>query len=153
MKKFMAFLLKLAAVGAAVGAAFAYLKKKGYISVTIGHEDEDLDDFSTPDAEYTERTYINVDTEAMKAKAKEMAEEVKTKASQWAGKAQDKAEEMAEDLKDKAEDAYDEAKKLAGNAATNMASALEKVWYEAEEVAEEVEDEVEEFFNDEEEEK
>ena len=158
MKKLMKFLLKLAAVGAAIGGADAYLKKKGYISVTTGHEDEDLDDFSTPDAESTERTYINVDTEAMKEKAKAMAQDVKTKASEWADKAQekasewtekaqDKAEDIAEEIKDKAEAAYDEAKKMAGTAATNVANALEKAWYEAEDKAEKVE----EFFNDEEE--
>lgn len=117
MKKLMKFLLKLAAVGAAIGGVFAYLKKKGYISVTTDHADEDLDDFSTPDEEGTERTYINIDTDAMKEKAKEMAQ-----------------------------DAYDEAKKMADAAASNVADAVEKVWYKAEDTVEKVE----EFFNDEE---
>lgn len=150
MKKITKCLLKLAAVGTAIGGVFAYLKKKGYISVTIGHEDEDLDDFSSPDTEGTERTYINVDTEAMKAKAKEMAQDVKAKATQWAGKAQDKAEDIAEDIMDKAEDAYDEAKKAAGTAAANVANAVEKAWYETEEKVEDTVEKVEEFFNDEE---
>ena len=160
MKKSMKCLLKLAAVGAAIGGAFAYLKNKGYISVTTGHEDEDLDDFSSPDSAGTERTYINVDTYAMKAKAKEMAQDVKTKASEWAGKAQemasewtekaqDKAEDIAEDIMDKAEDAYDEAKKAAGNVAANVANAVEKAWYETEEKVEDTVEKVEEFFNDE----
>ena len=145
MKKMLKCFLKLAAFGAVIGGAFAYLKEKGYISITVGHEDEDLDDFSTPDYEGAERTYINIDTDAMKAKAKEMVDDVKTKAGEWAGKAQemasewtekaqDKAEDIVEDIMDKAEDAYDETKKAAGNAAANIANAIEKV---------------EEFFNDE----
>lgn len=125
MKKITKCVLKIAALGAAMGGAFAYLKNKGYITVTKGHEDEDLDDFSTPDSGYAERTYIHVDTNAMKEKAKEMVEDFK------------------EDIKDKAEDAYDEAKKMAGTAAANVANAVEKAWYETEE-------KVEEFFNDEE---
>ena len=138
MKKLMKCLLKLAAVGAAIGGVFAYLKKKGYISVTIGHEDEDLDDFSSPDTEGTERTYINVDTEAMKAKAKEMAQDVKTKATEWAGKAQEKASEWTEKAQDKAE-----------NIAEDMADAVEKAWYKTEEKVEDTVEKVEEFFNDE----
>lgn len=124
MKKLLKCFLKLVAIGAAIGGALAYLKKKGYISVTIGNADEDLDDFSCPDSECTERTYIHVDTEAMK----------------------EKAEEIAEEIKEKAEDAYDEAKKMAGSAAANVAHAVEKVWYKAEDQVEKVE----EFFNDEE---
>lgn len=138
MKKLMKCLLKLAAVSAAIGGAFAYLKKKGYISVTIGHEDEDLDDFSFPDTEGTERTYINVDTEAMKAKAKEMAQDVKSKATQWAEKAQEKASEWTEKAQDKAEDI-----------AEDVADAVEKAWYETEEKVEDTVEKVEEFFNDE----
>ena len=124
MKKLLKCFLKLAALGAAIGGAFAYLKKKGYIQVTTGNDDEDLDDFSCPDSECTERTYIHVDTEAIK----------------------EKAEEIAEEIKEKAEDAYDEAKKMAGNAAAIVAHAVEKVWYKAEAQVEKVE----EFFNDEE---
>ena len=125
MKKLFKYFLKLAALGAALGGAFAYLKKKGYISVTIGSADEDLDDFSCPDSDCPERTYIHVDTEAMK----------------------EKAEEIKEEIKEKAEDAYDEAKKMAGNAAANVAHAVEKAWYKAEDQVEKIE----EFFNDEEE--
>lgn len=127
MKKFTKCALRLIGLGAIAGGTFAYLKKKGYITVTTGSEDEDYDDFSSPDTEGTERTYVNVDTEAMKEKAKEMAQD------------------LAEEIKDKAEDAYDEAKKMAGNAASNMANALEKAWYNAEDKVEQVE----EFFNDE----
>lgn len=145
MKNFTKFMLRLIALGAAIGGVIAYLKKKGYISITTGSEDEDYDDFSSPDTEGTERTYINVDTDAMKEKAKEMAQDVKTKASEFAEKAQDAAEDIAEEIKDKAEGAYDEAKKMAKDASENIASALEKAWYEAEDKVEKVE----EFFNDE----
>lgn len=156
MKKFTKCVIKLAALGAAVGGAFVYLKNKGYITVSTGHEDEDYDDFSCPDSEGSERTYINVDTDAMKAKAKEMAQGVKAKASdiactckekttEFAEKAQDACEDLAEEIKDKAEDAYDEAKKMAGTAKDNIASSIEKAWYHAGEQAEKVE----EFFNDE----
>ena len=120
MKKLLKCFLKLAALGAAIGGAFAYLKKKGYIQVTTGNDDEDLDDFSCPDSECTERTYIHVDTEAMK--------------------------EKAEEIKEKAEGAYDEAKKMADTAAANVVHAVEKAWYKAEDQVEKVE----EFFNDEE---
>ena len=149
MKKFLKFMLRLIGLGAIIGGAFAYLKKKGYITVSTGNEDEDYDDFSSIDTEGTERTYINVDTEAMKTKAKEMAQDVKTKASEFAGKAQDAAEEIAEEIKDKAEDAYDEAKKKAKDASANIANALEKAWYGAEDTVEETVEKVEEFFNDE----
>lgn len=156
MKKMTKCILKIAALGVAVGGAFAYLKNKGYITVSTGHEDEDYDDFSCPDNEGSERTYINVDTEAMKAKAKEMAQDVKTKAcdfadackektTEFAGKAQDAAEDIAEEIKDKAEDVYDEAKKMANTAKDNIASSIEKAWYHAGDQAEKVE----EFFNDE----
>lgn len=127
MKKLTKFLLTLIGLGTVIGAAFVYLKEKGYITVTSGGEDEDYDDFSAPDEEYSDRTYINVNTEAMASKAKEVYQDV------------------ASEIKDKAEDAYDEAKKMAGNAKDAIANTLEKAWYE---VGDQVE-KVEEFFNDE----
>lgn len=127
MKKFTKFLLSLIGLGTVVGGAFYYLKEKGYITVSRGEEDEDYDDFLEDENDCPERTYINVDTEAMAEKAKEVAQEI------------------ADEIKDKAEDAYDGAKKLAGNAANNIAGALEKAWYEAGDQVEKVE----EFFNDE----
>ncbi len=156
MKKVTKCILKIAALGVAAGGAFAYLKNKGYITVSTGHEDEDYDDFSCPDSGCSERTYINVDTDALKAKAKEMAQEAKSKAgdfacackektTEFAEKAQDVAEDLAEEIKDKAEDAYDEAKKMANTAKENIASSIEKAWYNTGEQTEKVE----EFFNDE----
>ena len=156
MKKFTKCVLRLVGLGAVVGGTFAYLQKKGYVTVSKGSEDEDYDDFSCTDCECGERTYIHVDTDAMKEKAKEVAQEMKEKASEiketykeqsmeLKEKAQDKAEDWAEELKDKAEDAYDGAKKMAGAAANNVAGAIEKAWYEAGEQVEKVE----EFFNDE----
>lgn len=128
MKKFTKSVLSLIGLGTIIGGAFVYLKDKGYITVSSGNDDEDYDDFSDEAyKEETERTYIHVDTDAMKKKAKEVASEV------------------AEDIKDKAEDVYDDARKKAGDAASNIANALEKAWYEAGEQAEKVE----EFFNDE----
>ena len=106
---------------------FAYLKSKGYITVSTNNEDEDYDDFSSVDTEGTERTYINVNTDAMKSKAKE----------------------IAQDVKDKAEDAYDGAKEKVKDASKNIAHALEKAWYEAEDTVEDTVEKVEEFFNDE----
>ena len=50
-----------------------------------------------------------------------------------------------DEIKDKAEDAYDEAKQMASNAKENIASSIEKAWYQASEQGEKVE----EFFNDE----
>lgn len=138
MKKVTKCLLKITALGVALGGAFAYLKNKGYITVSNIHTDEDYDDFSCPDNECGERTYIHVDTDAMKAKAKEMAQDVKAKAS-------DVAEELVEEIKDKAEDAYDEAKQMAAAAKENIASSIEKAWYNTGEQTEKVE----EFFNDE----
>lgn len=127
MKKFTKFVLTLIGLGTVIGGAFVYLKEKGYITVSKGGEDEDYDDFSAPDEESAERTYINVDTEAMAEKAKEVYQD------------------LAGEIKDKAEDAYDGAKKLAGNAADAIATSLEKAWYEVGEQTEKVE----EFFNDE----
>lgn len=121
MKKFTKFVLRLIAVGAAIGGIFAYLKKKGYITVSTDNEDEDYDDFSSIDTEGNERTYINVDTEAMKSKAKEVAQ-----------------------------DAYDDAKEKVKDASKNIANVLEKAWYEAENTMENTVEKVEEFFNDEE---
>lgn len=146
MKKFTKCLFKIAAIGAVAGGAFSYLKKHGYIQVITDETDEDLDNFSEEDTSDAKRTYIHVDTESMKTKAKEMAQDVKTKAEEWADIAQEKAGDIAEELKDKAEDAYEDAKKMAGTAAENVASAVEKAWYEAEDTVEKVE----EFFNDEE---
>lgn len=128
MKKLFKFILRLIGLGAIIGGAFAYLKNKGYITVTTGNEDEDYDDFSDIDTESVGRTYIHVDTEAMKAKAKEMAAEAK----------------------DKAEVVYDGAKERVKDASKNIAHALEKAWYEAEDTVEETVEKVEEFFNDEE---
>ncbi len=156
MKKCMKFFLKLAAIGAFLGGIFAYLKSKGFITITTEHGDEDYDDFSCPDNEGSERTYIHVDTEAMKARAKEMAQDMKVKAGGladacmektvgFAEKAQDTAEEWVGELKDKAEDAYDEAKKMANTAKDNIAATIEKAWYNVEDKAEKVE----EFFHDE----
>lgn len=131
MKKFFKFLFRIITLGAALGAAFAYLKSKGYITVSTNNEDEDYDDFSSVDTEGTERTYINVDTNAMKAKAKEMAMDMKVKATEFA------------------EDVYDEAKEKVKDASQNIAHALEKAWYEAEDTVEDTVEKVEEFFNDE----
>ncbi len=150
MKKFMKFMLRLIGLGAIIGGVFAYLKNKGYITISISNEDEDYDDFSSIDTEGTERTYINVDTDAMKSKAKEMAHDVKLKASVLAEKAHHVAEDIAEEIKDKAEDVYDEAKKKAKDATSNIANALEKAWYEAEDTVDDTVEKVEEFFNDEE---
>ena len=127
MKKFINFILRLIGLGVVIGGAFAYLKSKGYITISTGNEDEDYDDFSNVDTESTERTYINVDTDAMKSKAKE----------------------LAKDVKDKAEDAYDEAKEKVKDASKTIAHALEKAWYEAEDTVEDTVEKVEEFFNDE----
>lgn len=121
MKKFFKFMLRLISIGAVIGGVFAYLKSKGYITVSTGNSDEDYDDFSPIDTEGTERTYINVNTEAMKSKAKEMAQDV-----------------------------YDEAKKKVKDASGNIAEAFEKAWYEAENTVEDTVEKVEEFFNDEE---
>lgn len=128
MKKFMKFILTLIGLGTVIGGAFVYLKEKGYITVTSGGEDEDYDDFSTLEEEGNNRTYINVDTEGLKARAKEIYQNVKG------------------EVKDKAEDAYESAKKMANNAAGTIANSLEKAWYEAGDKVEEVE----EFFSEEE---
>ncbi len=137
MKKLFKFMFTLIGIGTAAGAAFVWLKNRGFITVTTGTEDEDYDDFLADEAEDNERSYINVDTQAMKEKAKEVAQELK------------------EEIKDKAEAAYDEAKKMAKDASKNIANTVEKVWYEAEDTAEmveeKIEEKVEEFFNDEEE--
>lgn len=138
MKKVTKCLLKITALGAVLGGTFAYLKNKGYITVSHIHNDEDYDDFSCPDHECGSRTYIHVDTDAMKHKAKEVAQDVKEKA-------QNMAEDLMDEIKDKAEDAYDEAKQMASNAKENIASSIEKAWYQASEQGEKVE----EFFNDE----
>ena len=127
MKKLCKFMLRLIGLGAIIGGVFAYLKSKGYITVSTNNEDEDYDDFSSVDTEGTERTYINVNTDAMKSKAKE----------------------MAQDMKDMAEDAYDGAKEKVKDASKNIAHALEKAWYEAEDTVEDTVEKVEEFFNDE----
>ncbi len=132
MKKFIKFVFTLIGIGTAVAGAFVWLKNRGFITITTGTEDEDYDDFLADETDETERSYINVDTKAMKEKAKEMAQELK------------------EEIKDKAEAAYDEAKKMAKDASKSIADTVEKVWYEAEETAEIVEEKVEEFFNDEE---
>jgi len=110
MKKFTKCIIRLVGAGAVLGGTFAYLKKKGYITVTTGNGDEDYDNFSAHCTE-TERTYVNVDTEAIKEKAKEVAKEVK-----------DKTMEKAE------------------SAASNVADAVEKAWYKAEDAVEEVEE-------------
>ena len=127
MKKFTKFMFRVISLGAIIGGAFAYLKSKGYITVSTGSEDEDYDDFSYEESEGTNRTYVTVDTDAMKAKAKEMAQGVK---------------EVAEDV-------YDEAKVKVKDASKNLAHALEKAWYEAEDTVEDTVEKVEEFFNDE----
>ena len=127
MKKLMKCLLTLIGLGTVIGAAFVWLKNKGFITVTTGSEDEDYDDFSSVDTEESERTYVNVDTSAMKEKAKEVAQDLK------------------EEIMDKAEDAYDGAKKMAKDASENIANAIEKAYYGAEGTIEKVE----EFFNDE----
>lgn len=127
MKKLCKFIFRLIGLGAIIGGAFAYLKNKGYITVSSGNGDDDYDDFSSADTESNERTYIHVDTEAMKSKAKE----------------------MAKDVKDKAEDVYEEAKEKVKDASQNIAQALEKVWYEAEDTVDDTVEKVEEFFNDE----
>ena len=62
MKKFTKCVLRLVGIGAVIGGTAAYLKKKGYITVTTGSEDEDYDNFSSSDTEGSERTYVNVDT-------------------------------------------------------------------------------------------
>ena len=129
MKKFMKFILTLIGIGTVIGGAFVYLKEKGYITVTSGGEDEDYDDFSDLEEEGGRRTYINVDTESLKARAKEVYTNVK------AG------------VKDKAGDAMEGAKKMMSNASDVVASSIEKAWYKA---TDKVED-VEEFFNEDEE--
>ena len=129
MKKFTKFILTLIGIGTVIGGAFVYLKEKGYITVTSGGEDEDYDDFSTLEEEGTNRTYINVDTEGLKARAKEIYQNV------------------SGEIKDKAQDAYAGAKRMANNAAHSVASSLEKAWYEAGDKIEEVE----EFFSEDEE--
>lgn len=146
MKKFTKCLLKLTAVCAVAGGAFSYLKKQGYIRVVSDETDDDLDNFSEHDTESEERTYVHVDTQAMKEKAKEMAQDVKEKAEEVAQDVKAKAEEWADIAQDKAEDAYEDAKKAAETAAAHVATAVEKAWYEAEDTVEKVE----EFFNDEE---
>lgn len=129
MKKFTKNVLSLIGLGTVIGSAFVYLKDKGYITVSNGRDDEDYDDFSGEEENAEdERTYVNIDTDAMKKKAMEVATEVAT------------------EIKDKAEDVYDDAKKKAGDTASSIANALEKAWYEAGEQAEKVE----EFFHDEE---
>ena len=127
MKKFTKFILTLIGLGTVIGGAFVYLKDKGYITVTSGGEDEDYDDFSTLDEENNHRTYINVDTEGLKKRAKEIYQNVKS------------------EVKDKAEDAYVGAKRMANDAAGALANSLEKAWYEAGDKIEEVE----EFFDEE----
>lgn len=127
MKKFTKFILTLIGIGTVIGGAFVYLKDKGYITVTSDGEDEDYDDFSTLEEEGNHRTYINVDTEGLKARAKEIYQNVKG------------------EVKDKAEDAYAGAKRMVNNAAGSVANSLEKVWYEANDKVEEVE----EFFSEE----
>ncbi len=124
MKKFFKFILTLIGIGTVIGGAFVYLKEKGYITVSCCGEDEDYDDFSTLDEEEENRTYINVNTEALAARAKE----------------------VYRDAKNKAEDAYEGAKEMASNAADAIANTLEKAWYEAGNQAEKVE----EFLTDEE---
>ena len=150
MKKFTKFMFRVISLGAILGGAFAYLKSKGYITVSVGSEDDDYDDFSYEETENISRRYINVDTDAMKAKAKEMAGDVKSKAVELAGKAHDVAEDFADEIKEVAEDVYDEAKEKVKDASKNLANVLEKVWYEAEETVEDTVEKVEEFFNDEE---
>lgn len=127
MKKFTKFILTLIGLGTVIGGAFVYLKDKGYITVTSGGEDEDYDDFSTLDEENNHRTYINVDTEGLKKRAKELFQNVKS------------------EVKGKAEDAYVGAKRMANDAAGALANSLEKAWYEAGDKIEEVE----EFFDEE----
>lgn len=127
MKKFTKFILTLIGIGTVIGGAFVYLKDKGYITVTSDGEDEDYDDFSTLEEEGNHRTYINVDTEGLKARAKGIYQNVKG------------------EVKDKAEDAYAGAKRMVNNAAGSVANSLEKVWYEANDKVEEVE----EFFSEE----
>ena len=83
MKKLCKFILRLIGLGAIIGGVFAYLKSKGYITVSTGNEDEDYDDFSSVDTEGNERTYINVNTDAMKSKAKEMAQDMKDMAEEY----------------------------------------------------------------------
>ena len=129
MKKFAKFMFTLIGIGTVVGGAFVYLKEKGYITVTSGREDEDYDDFSTMEEEGNHRTYINVDTEGLKQRAKEIFENVKG------------------GVKDKAGDAYEGAKRMMSDASDAVASSIEKAWYKA---ADKVED-VEEFFTEEEE--
>lgn len=124
MKKFTKFILTLIGIGTVIGGAFVYLKDKGYITVTSGGEDEDYDDFSTLDEEDTHRTYIKVDTEGLKARAKEIYENVRG------------------EVKDKAEDAYAGAKRMVSDAKDSVANSLEKAWYKANDKVEEVE----EFF-------
>ncbi len=152
------FLLGTVAAGVALGGAFLYLKDKGYINVNgKPNTDEDFDDLDDLDAlegfdeesccegccSDSPRTYVYVDTKALK----------------------EKATEIAHDVKGKAGSLYEDAKKIAGTATDSMAHAVEKAWYSAdssktaedEEVTEEVptseeveETVVDEFFNDEE---
>ena len=129
MKKFTKFMLTLIGIGTVIGGAFVYLKDKGYITVTSGGEDEDYDDFSTVEEDDNHRTYIKVDTEGLKTRAKEIYENVKG------------------GVKDKAEDAYEGAKRMVSDAKDSVASSIEKAWYKA---ADKVED-VEEFLTEDEE--
>jgi len=127
MKKFTKFILTLIGIGTVIGGAFVYLKEKGYITVTSAGEDEDYDDFSYEEEEGNNRTYIRVDTEGLKTRAKEIYQNVKS------------------EVKTKAEDAYAGAKRMVDGAKDSVASSIEKVWYEATDKAEEVE----EFFSEE----
>ena len=127
MKKFTKFILTLIGIGTVIGGAFVYLKEKGYITVTSGGEDEDYDDFSNLEEEGSHRTYINVDTEGLKARAKEIYQNVKG------------------EVRDKAEDAYAGAKRMVNDAKDSVANSLEKAWYKASDKVEEVE----EFFTEE----
>lgn len=149
MKKLTKFVFRTIGLGTVLGGAFVYLKEKGYITITKTSEDEDYDDFSCPDQEGVERTYIKVDTQAMKDKAKDVAKGVKEKAAEFAEnckdktssfteKAQDAAEDAAEEIADKAEelgekaeDAYDEAKKKAGELYDEAKKAATEAYDEA----------------------
>ncbi|MFI3238028.1 MAG: hypothetical protein R3Y47_08345 [Lachnospiraceae bacterium] len=131
------FLLGATAVGAAIGGAAIYLKEKGYVTFNFDQPCCCGDDCDC-DSENASREYIHVDTQAMK----------------------EKATDLAKDAKDKAETMYGDAKKVAEKAADNLATKVEKTWYEAPEkvaefktsvshAAKDSADKVEDFFNDE----
>ena len=108
MKKLCDFILRLIGLGVVIGGAFAYLKNKGYITVSNDNEDEDYDDFSTVDSEGSERTYINVDTEALKAKAKEKVKDASKCIAHALEKVWYEAEDTVEETVEKVEEFFND---------------------------------------------